>query len=153
MTINDGEDEFVRLTFDLRQVARGEWTWALMILLRRGPMQYRDIRDEMAGYSFDDPWTGKTRSLSNSELARALGRMTVDGWLIRTEAPGEWRPLVTYALSNPGREHIRMLTEGPLLWCQQNPEFIAQAQRRRGEAARPMGGLLDSNRAHVTALR
>jgi DNA-binding HxlR family transcriptional regulator len=147
--IDSGEDELVQLTFDLRQVARGDWTWALMILLRRAPMmQYRDIRDELAGYSFDDPWTGKKRSLANSELSRALTRMTADGWLVRKATPGEWRPTVSYGLSEAGREHINMLIAGLLRWYRQNPEFMAKALRRRGRGGAADERLARSLRAH-----
>lgn len=130
--IDPEEDELIRLTFDLRQVWRGDWTGPLMLLLRRGRMQYRDIRDEMADYAFYDPWAGKRRALSNSDLARSLARMTKDGWLTRTETPGEWHPNVSYALSDAGQEAVEGLVAGPLQWGRDNPAFFAQALQRRG---------------------
>lgn len=133
--IDSDEDALIRLTFDLRQVWRGDWMGALMVLLRRGRMQYRDIRDEMAGYAFQDPWTDKKRALSNSELSRTLTRMTDDGWLIRTETPGEWHPNVSYALSDAGHEAIEGLVTGLLSWSRRNHAFFARALRRRGRAS------------------
>lgn len=132
VVIDSDEDALIRLAFDLKQVWRGDWMGALMVLLRRGRMQYRDIRDEMAGYAFHDPWTDKKRSLSNSELSRTLTRMTDDGWLIRTETPGEWHPNVSYALSDAGQEAIEGLLTGLLSWSRHNQAFFARALRRRG---------------------
>ncbi len=129
--IDPDEDVLIRLTFDLRQVWRGDWTGPLMILLRRGRMQFRDIRDEMADYAFDDPWTGKKRALSSSELARCLVRMTQDGWLTRTETPGEWHPNVSYALSDAGQEAVKGFVTGPLRWSRHNRAFFARARQRR----------------------
>lgn len=131
--IDPDEDMLIRLTFDLRQVWRGDWTGPVMILLRRGQMQYRDIRDEMADYTFYDPWTRKHRALSSSELARCLVRMTKDGWLIRTETPGEWHSNVSYALSDAGEEAVAGLVAGPLRWSQHNSAFFARARERRSQ--------------------
>jgi DNA-binding HxlR family transcriptional regulator len=111
--IEVGEDELIRLIFDVRQVFRGDWAGPVLVVLRRGSMQYRELRDEMGHYSFFDRWSSKERTLSNSELARTLTRMTQDGLLIRTERPGEWHRAVSYELSVEGRQMIERFT--PLL--------------------------------------
>lgn len=129
--IDPEEDELIRLTFDMRHVWRGDWTAPLMLLLRRGRMRYRDIRDEMAGYTFHDPWTDKNRTLSNSDLARTLARMTHDGWLIRTEIPGEWHSNVSYALSEEGYTAVEGLVRGSLQWGRANRPFFTRILRGR----------------------
>jgi DNA-binding HxlR family transcriptional regulator len=128
--IDSDEDALIRLTFDLRQVWRGDWVGAVLIVLRRGRMQFSALRDEFANYSFADPWTHKTRALSSSDLSRALGRMTEDGWLIRTERPGEWHPTVSYELSSDARIALRTLTR-LVDWSYRSPGFFERARRRR----------------------
>lgn len=128
--IEADEDELIRLIFDVRQVFRGDWAGPILVVLRRGSMQYRELRDEMGHYSVSDRWSGKERTLSNSELARTLTRMTQDGLLIRTETPGEWHRTVSYELSVEGREMMERLT--PLLrWAAGSPEFFDRALHQR----------------------
>jgi DNA-binding HxlR family transcriptional regulator len=130
--IDSDEDELIRLAFDLRQVSRGDWIAPMMVLLRRGPMQSREIRDEMANHKFEDDWIGKKRSLSPSDASRLLTRMTEDGWLTRTETPGQWHPTVTYELSPEGREFVETIVIPALRWCQKHPRFFVRGLRRRG---------------------
>jgi DNA-binding HxlR family transcriptional regulator len=128
--IEVGEDELIRLIFDVRQVFRGDWAGPVLVVLRRGSMQYRELRDEMGHYSFFDRWSSKERTLSNSELARTLTRMTQDGLLIRTERPGEWHRAVSYELSVEGRQMIERFT--PLLrWAADRPDFFERVLDRR----------------------
>jgi DNA-binding HxlR family transcriptional regulator len=130
--IDSDEDELIRLAFDLRQVARGDWLIPMMVLLRRGPMQSRDIRDEMANHKFEDDWIAKKRSLSPSDASRLLTRMTDDGWLTRTETPGQWHPTVSYELSPAGHDFAETVAIPALLWLRKHPEISARGLRRRG---------------------
>jgi DNA-binding HxlR family transcriptional regulator len=131
--IDPDEDELIQLTFDLRQVWRGDWNGAILIVMRRGPMQFHEIRDEMKTCKFDDPWIGSKRTLSPSEVSRSLTRMTKDGWLIRTETPApQMRSTVTYELSPEGRNFVDTVVSPALEWCRQNPRFFAHALRNRG---------------------
>lgn len=133
--VDHDEDALIRLMFDLRQVWRGDWGGAVLVVLRRGRMQYSKLRDEMAGYSFVDPWNGKKRSLADSELSRTVTRMTEDGWLVRTEAPGPLRPLVSYELSHDAWQWMERAA--PMFeWAQQKPEFFVLARQRRGRLRR-----------------
>lgn len=132
--IDSNEAELIRLAFDLRQVARGDWILPMMVLLRRGPMQSREIREDMSNHKFEDDWIGRTRSLSPSDASRLLTRMTEDGWLTRTEteAPGQWHPAVTYELSPAGRDFAETVAVPALQWLREHPEISARGLRRRG---------------------
>lgn len=132
--IEADEDLLIRLTFDLRQIARGDWTGTILVVLsRRGRMQYRRLRDEMAEYSFVDPWSGKKRALRDSELSRTLTRMTEDGLLKRNELPGQWHPAVSYELSDHAHQMLDKITV-VLDWAATNRGFFARAQQRRRSA-------------------
>lgn len=125
------DEDLVRRMNDLRQVFRGDWVGALLVVLRSGGKQYRVLRDEMRSWSFEDPWTGRRRSLSNGELARTLGRMVQVGLLVRTEVAAQWQPAVFYELSEQARGLLAAI--GPLLaWAGENAEFFARAQASRG---------------------
>lgn len=145
--IDSDEDELIRLAFDMRQVARGDWLVPMMVLLRRGPMRSREIRDEMANHQFEDDWIDKKRSLSPSDASRLLTRMTDDGWLTRTKTPGQdqWNPRVTYQLSPAGRDFAETVVIPALLWLRKHPEISARGLRRRGRrrAAEQREALID----------
>ncbi len=133
--MNPEDDELIRRMNDLKQVFRGDWVGTILVMLRRGRMQYRQLRDETQAWSLQDPWTGKQRTLSNGELARTLPRMVEDGLLIRTEVPNQWQPAVFYALSRAGEELLAAVT--PLLdWVGNNPGFFASAREARSGGQR-----------------
>lgn len=116
---------------DLKQVFRGDWVGTVLVMLRHGRRQYRELRDETQTWSLQDLWTGKDRQLRNSELARTLARMVDDGLLLRTPVPHQWQPAVFYELSDAGRELLAAVT--PLLaWAQHHPEFFVTAREARG---------------------
>lgn len=133
--MNPEDEALIRRMNDLKQVFRGDWVSTIMIMLRRGGKQYGQLRDEVQSWSFDDPWSGKRRSLSNGELARTLGRMVEDGLLVRTEMSSQWQPAVFYELSEEARQTLAAIV--PLLsWAGENPEFFVQAQAARGTGRR-----------------
>lgn len=99
-------------------------------------MQSREIRDEMANHKFEDDWIGKKRSLSPSDASRLLTRMTEDGWLTRTETPGQWFPTVTYELSPEGREFAETIVIPALRWCKKHRRFFARAAPARSPEGR-----------------
>lgn len=121
------DDRLIRRMNDLSHVFRGAWVSTVLVMLRGGRRQYRELRDEVDSWSFLDPWTGKQRSLNNSELARTLARMVEDGLLVRTEQAAQWQPAVFYELSSEAREMLAAVQ--PLLdWAETHPEFFRAAQ-------------------------
>jgi DNA-binding HxlR family transcriptional regulator len=117
---------------DIKAILRGDWAGAILVLLGDGRQwQFRAVRDEMATWVFHDPWAGRRRSLSASELTRTLGRMVEDGLLVRTEMLSQWQPAVFYELSSEARSMVAAAQ--PLLrWVAENRSFFAQAQAARG---------------------
>lgn len=128
------DDQLIRRMNDLSHVFRGAWVSTVLIMLRDGRRQYRELRDEVSGWSFRDPWTGKQRSLNNSELARTLARMVDDGLLVRTEQQAQWQPAVFYELSAEAREMLAAVQ--PLLdWARTHRDFFSAAQFGRRDPA------------------
>lgn len=141
--MNPDDEELIQRMNNLKQVFRGDWAGAIMVMLRRGGKQYRELRDELRSWSFDDAWLGRRRSVSNGELARTLGRMVEDGLVIRTEMSAQWQPAVFYRLSDHADQVLAAIAP-VLAWASRNPEFFAQAQgaratRRRGRAPHIQG--------------
>jgi DNA-binding HxlR family transcriptional regulator len=135
--VDSRDVELVEWMHDLKQVARGDWPGLIMILLEGGPRQYRELRDEVAEVVFEDGWSGRSRRLSNTELARTLARMVADGLLVRREVSAQWTPAVWYELSDSARE-LWAAAEPLLAWVGANRAFFAQAQAaRRGTSPVP----------------
>lgn len=129
------DDELIQRMNDLKQVFRGDWVGTILVMLRRGGKQYRQLRDETQAWSLQDPWTGKNRTLSNGELARTLTRMVEDRLLVRTEVPNQWQPAVFYELSDAARQLLAAVD--PLLtWVGDNPGFFVSARGARGTGLR-----------------
>lgn len=124
--------------YDVRALLAAEWTPAIVVALRDGPLQYKEILAAAGAARPGLRWGRRHRRLHDSILSRSLQAMTRDGLLERHETPGSFPPSVQYCLTDACREMLEALE--PLVdWSVGHRDFIERAQSRRhvGRKGRP----------------
>lgn len=147
-----GDEEFLRLLYDLKYLFGDKWAPAIVAVLAGGPMRRKEILSTISSYSIGEEWSDRHAVLHDSILARTLKKMTEEGILSRRRDTETFPVRVYYSL-NPEVVELLDVLDTVVAWVKKHPGLIARAQAHRrhdnDDPAQPAGpNLSDEDEEH-----